>query len=130
QNDWVWIDVEFKEQDLHKRGVWEWKESSPKLVKVGKKYFLNFTYEHKVILTKTKLKDQKICAIDLGITNSAVCSVMDSTGTVLARKFINQSKEKDRLYTMTNKLRKAQAISGWIAAPNFGVESMEFKNTL
>ncbi|MGM7685060.1 RNA-guided endonuclease TnpB family protein, partial [Cytobacillus sp. Hm23] len=102
-----------------KRGVWEWKESSPKLVKVGKKYFLNFTYEHKVTLTKTKLKDQKICAIDLGITNSAVCSAMDSTGTVLARKFINQPKEKDRLYTMTNKLRKVQAITGWIAAPNF-----------
>ncbi|MDX8366068.1 transposase [Cytobacillus sp. IB215665] len=119
KNDWVWIDVEFKGQDLHKRGVWEWKESSPKLVKVGKKYFLNFTYEHKVTLTKTKLKDQKICAIDLGITNSAVCSVMDSTGTVLARKFINQPKEKDRLYTMTNKLRKAQVISGWISAPYF-----------
>src|SRR5699024_1739714 len=61
----------------------------------------------------------KICAVDLGITNSAVCSIMDANGTVLDRKFINQSKEKDQLYTMTNKLRKAQRTSGWARAPNF-----------
>ncbi|SDJ22585.1 transposase, IS605 OrfB family, central region [Alteribacillus bidgolensis] len=40
---------------------------------------------------------------------------MDAKGTVLGRNFI----EKDRLYTMTNKLRKAQVTSGWISAPNF-----------
>ena len=43
-NDWVWMDIEFKEQDLYKRDVWDWKDHNPKLVKVGKKYFLNFTY--------------------------------------------------------------------------------------
>jgi putative transposase len=121
QNDWIWIDIELKEQDLYKRGVWNWKECNPKLVKVGKKYFLNLTYEGKVTLNKTKIVDQKICAVDLGINNSAVCSIMDSNGTVSARTFINQPKEKDRLYTMTNKLRKAQATSGWIAAPNFWI---------
>jgi putative transposase len=57
--------------------------------------------------------------VDLGITNSAVCSVMDAKGTVLARKFINQPKEKDRLYRMTNKLRKVQSISGSVASPNY-----------
>jgi putative transposase len=118
-NDWVWMDIEFKEQDLHKRDVWDWKEHNPKLVKVGKKYFLNFTYTHKVKLSETKMKDQKVCAVDLGITNSAVCSVMDAKGTVLARKFINQPKEKDRLYRMTNKLRKVQRSSGWVSAPNY-----------
>ncbi|WP_246516548.1 hypothetical protein [Salicibibacter cibarius] len=118
-NDWVWVDITFKEQDLYKRGVWDWKENNPKLVKVGKKYSLNFSYQSKVTLNKTKINDQKICAIDLGINNSAVCSVMDIKGTVLARKFVNQPKEKDRLYTLTNKLRKAQRTSGWIAAPNF-----------
>ncbi|MBT2680518.1 transposase [Bacillus sp. ISL-35] len=118
-NDWVWMDIEFKEQNLYKRDVWDWKEHNPKLVKVGKKYFLNFTYTHKVKLSETKIKDQKVCAIDLGITNSAVCSVMDAKGTVLARKFINQPKEKDRLYRMTNKLRKVQRVSGWVSAPNY-----------
>ena len=117
-NDWVWIDIEFKKQNLYKRDVWDWKEHNPKLVKVGKKYFLNFAYTHKVKLSETKVEKQKVCAVDLGITNSAVCSIMDAKGTVLARKFINQAKEKDRLYRMTNKLRKTQRISGWVSAPN------------
>ncbi|WP_255259860.1 hypothetical protein [Lentibacillus sp. CBA3610] len=94
QNDWVWIDIEFKEQDLYKRGVWDWKECNPKLVKVGKKYFLHISYESNVELSKKNINDQKICAVDLGITNSAVCSIMDARGTVLDRKFINQSKKK------------------------------------
>lgn len=119
QNDWIWIDIQFKGQDLYKREVWDWKECNPKLVQVGKKYFLNVPYQTKVKLSNTKMNDQKICAVDLGITNSAVCSIMDANGTVLDRKFINQPKEKDQLYTMTNKLRRAQRTSGWIKAPNF-----------
>ncbi|WP_246516593.1 hypothetical protein [Salicibibacter cibarius] len=71
-----------------------WRENNPTLVKVGKKYFLNFSYQSKVALNKTKIIDQKVCAVDLGINNSAVCSVMDVNGTVLAREFINQLKEK------------------------------------
>ncbi|WP_407272786.1 RNA-guided endonuclease TnpB family protein [Radiobacillus sp. PE A8.2] len=119
KNDWVWVDIEFKEQDLYKRGVWDWKECNPKLVRRGKKYFLNFTYTSKVELSKNKIKDQIICAVDLNINKSAVCSIMDASGTVLARKFFNQPMEKDQLYTMTNKLRKAQRVSSWVAAPNF-----------
>ncbi|OZU87342.1 transposase [Virgibacillus indicus] len=119
RNDWIWIDIHFKEQDLYKRDVWSWKECNPKLVKVGKKYFLHISYESTVELSKTEIKDQIICAVDQGITNSAVCSIIDANGTVLDRKFINQSKEKDQLYTMTNKLRKVQAVSGQIKAPNF-----------
>ena len=44
---------------------------------------------------------------------------MKSDGTVVGRKFINQPTEKDRLFTMTNKLKKAQSVSGYISAPNF-----------
>ncbi len=118
-NDWVWVDIEFRKQDLYKRDVWSWKEHNPKLVKVGKKYFLNISYSNRVALSKTEINSQKVCAVDLGITNSAVCSIVDAKGTVLARKFINQAKEKDRLYRMTNKLRKVQRESGWAAAPNY-----------
>ncbi|MCM3791073.1 RNA-guided endonuclease TnpB family protein [Domibacillus indicus] len=119
QNDWVWVDIEFKGQDHYKRGVWEWKENNPKLIKRGKKFFLSISYKNKVTLTKTAIQEQKVCAVDLGLTNSAVCSVIDAKGTVLGRTFINQPKEKDRLQTLTNKLRKAQRASGRIHAPNF-----------
>jgi IS605 OrfB family transposase len=134
RNDWVWIDISFKEQDLYKRDAWDWKENSPKLVKKGKKYFLNVSYSSKVTLSKTNIHDQKVCAVDLGINHSAVCSVLNATGTVLARRFINQPIEKDRLYTMTNKLRKAQRTSGWISAPNFwrrinGIQKHIVQNT-
>nr|WP_309099972.1 hypothetical protein [Fredinandcohnia onubensis] len=37
----------------------------------------------------------------------------------MARRFINQAKEKDRLYRLTNKLRKVQRVSGWVSAPNY-----------
>ncbi|WP_050183906.1 RNA-guided endonuclease TnpB family protein [Domibacillus robiginosus] len=119
QNDWVWIDIEFKGQDHYKRGVWEWKENNPKLIKRGKKFFLSISYENKVTLSKTPTQEQKVCAVDLGLTNSAVCSIIDAKGTILGRTFIDQPKEKDRLQTLTNKLRKAQRASGRIHAPNF-----------
>ncbi|WP_043933496.1 IS200/IS605 family element transposase accessory protein TnpB [Bacillus sp. EB01] len=119
QSDWVWMDIQFKGQDLYKRDVWDWKECNPKLVRVGKKYFLNISYEKDIKLNKTKTKDRIVCSVDLGLTNSAVCSFIDANGTVMARKFINQAKEKDRLYRLKNKLKKAQRKSGKIGAPNF-----------
>ena len=54
KNDWVWVDVVFRPQDLYKRGVHGWKECNPKLVKQGKKYFLHISYEGKVALHKEK----------------------------------------------------------------------------
>lgn len=59
-HNWVWVDIEFKEQDLYKRDVWDWKECNPKRVKVGKKYFLHFTYTSKVKLSDTKLELRKV----------------------------------------------------------------------
>ena len=119
KNDWVWIDVAFRPQDLYKRGVHEWKECNPKLVKQGKKYFLNFSYEGKVDLHKEEIQHQRICSVDLGITNSAVCSIMDANGTILARKFIRHKREKDQLRRATNYLRKAQRQTGYASMPRY-----------
>jgi putative transposase len=119
KNDWVWTEITFKSQDLYKRDVWSWKENNPTLVKVGKKYFLGMSYEGKVTYPKLKLNDKVAVSVDLGITNSAVCSAMVVNGTVVGRTFINQPTEKDRLTTMVNKLKKAQRVSGYVAAPNY-----------
>jgi putative transposase len=119
QRDWVWIKIRFKPQDVFKRGVWNWKENNPTLVRVGKKYFLHISYQIKVTLNKTVLSERTICSVDLGLTNTAVCSIMGADGTVLARKFINQAKEKDRFSTMINKLKKAQRLSGRGPKPNY-----------
>ena len=55
---------------------------------------------------------QKILAVDLGINNSAVCSVIDAKGTVLGRKLINQPREKDQMNHLLNRLKKKQQESG------------------
>lgn len=120
KNDWIWIDVNIKKQSAEKRRVVDWTQCNPMLVRKGKKYFLHITYEKNIQLNQTHWTKQNVCAVDLGLTNSAVCSIVNSDGTVLARKFINQAREKDRYATMVNKLKKAQRLSGVpIQAPRY-----------
>lgn len=111
-NDWVWTDVKLKQTDFNYLSKQTGVESSPTLVKKGRKYFLQFSYEQVVQLSKTKLAEQTILAIDLGINHSAVCSVMKADGTVTGRYFINQPVEKDRMHTLIKRLRGKQAQSG------------------
>ena len=133
-NDWVWETIAFNPSNMKNRGVENWKENNPTLVKVGKKYFLSISYTKKIYLNKTKLNDQIIVSVDLGLTNSAVCSAMDYNGTVIGRTFIDQPVEKDRLVTKTNRLKKAQRLSGPISAPNIwrrinGIQKHIIQNT-
>lgn len=119
-NDWVWEKIRVnKKTDLTKRGIGDWRQCNPKLVKQGRKYFLAFAYEKDIALHKLKEENTRILAIDLGLTNSAVGCVMDSDGTVLDRLFIKQSKEKDHLYHLTNQLRKAQRQTSKAACPRY-----------
>lgn len=104
--------------DLEKRGVSGWKECNPKLIKSGKKYYLAISYEKKIPLNKTNIKDQTIISVDLGMTNSAVCSAIRPDGTVIGRTFINQPIEKDRMDRMSKNVKVAQNKYGYISAPN------------
>lgn len=107
--DWVWQPITLRKFDLSKRGITSnWKQYNPKLIKKGKKYFLHFAFEKDIKLHKKSETDCRILSIDLGLTNTAVCSVMDSNGTVIARKFVKQAREKDHFYHLTNQLKKAQ----------------------
>ena len=40
------------------------------------KNFLRFSYTEEVTLTKTPVKEQVICSVDLGINTDAVCTIM------------------------------------------------------
>ena len=119
-NDWVWEKVSVqKKTNLTKRGITDWKQCNPKLVKQGRKYFLSFAYEKEVKLHQLKEDKTRILAIDLGLTNSAVCCVMDNDGTVLDRLFIKQAKEKDHLFHLVNQLKKAQRQTWGAACPRY-----------
>ena len=110
KNDWVWLDIKLNNQDIKyiERHCKFKKEYVPTLKKQGKCWYLVFPFSDKVELSKTDIKDQIICAVDLGLNNNATCSIMLSSGTVVGRKFINLSSEKDRLNKAINRVKKAQ----------------------
>ena len=113
-NDWVWVTVDLKKTDVDylKKHWSHTKPSAPKLEKRYKKWFLRFSYEEDVELSKEPADKQIACAIDLGINTDAVCSILISDGTVAARKFINFAAEKDHLYRVLDGIREFQRLHG------------------
>ena len=113
-NNWIWITVNLKKTDVaYLKKYWSHKKpSAPKLEKHHKKWFLRFAYEESVELSSIQVTDQTICSVDLGINHDAVCSIMKSDGTVLARRFINFPSEKDHLYHVLNRIKKFQRQHG------------------
>ena len=110
KNDWVWLDVELKNQDVKyiQKHCQLKKLYVPTLKKQGKCWYLVFPFSDDVKFEKIGIQDQRICAVDLGINNNATCSIMHSNGTVVGRKFINLATEKDHLYKALNRVKKAQ----------------------
>lgn len=110
KNDWVWLDVELNNQDVKyiQNHCKFKKEYVPTLKKQGKCWYLVFPFEDKVEFQKVDIQDQVICAVDLGLNNNATCSIMQSDGTVVGRKFVNLATEKDHLYKALNRVKKAQ----------------------
>ena len=117
-NDWVWRKVRLKKTDVlylekRKKVNRKTKISSPVIEKKPKgHYFLRFTLEEKVELSSKPIVDQKVCAVDLGVNTDAVCSVLDSSGTVLARKFILRGREKDQVNNALHRVSVFQKLHG------------------
>ena len=111
RNTWDWVDVELDKHDvdyiaLHCAAR---NELSPALRKRGKKWYLDFSFEEKVILKKVSLDTQLVLGVDLGINNACVCSVMDSKGTIIGRRFKKLPVEQDSLERALRRIRKAQS---------------------
>ena len=105
-NDWIWFDVAFRQSDYNyfKRfGLI--KLSAPLFeMRYGQAY-LRFAFTRDVKLVKDA---HVIISVDQGITNDAVCVAMCPDGTVLDRKFINFSSEKDHRDTLLNRIKRNQ----------------------
>ena len=84
------------------------KECVPTLRKRGKNWYLDFAFEEEVKIQDKDLEKQVIIGVDLGINNDCVCSAMKSDGTVIGRKFLDLSREKDSLNHAVNRIKKAQ----------------------
>ena len=113
-HDWKWFCVRLEHTDMeYLRKYWSGKKASaPTLEKRHRKYFLRFSYTEEVTLTKTPVKEQIICSVDLGINTDAVCTIMRADGTVLGRKFIDHPSEKDRMYRTLGRIRRFQREHG------------------
>lgn len=113
-NDWNWVKVKLKHTDIVsiQKHMANAKMSVPTLEKKNKKWFLRFAFEENVELNKTKLEEQCILAVDLGINTDATCSVMNINGAILAREFINFASDKDQFYHTLNKIKKVQQRYG------------------
>ena len=130
-HDWKWFCVRLNHTDMeYLRRNWSGKKASaPTLEKRHHKYFLRFSYTEEVTLTKTPVKEQIICSVDLGINTDAVCTIMRADGTVLGRKFINHPSEKDRMYRTLGRIRRferehssAQSRGRWAYTKRLNIE--------
>ena len=76
--EWKWFQVKLLHTDMeYLRKKWSGKKASaPTLERKHHKYFLRFSYTEEVTLSKTAVKQQVICSVDLGINTDAVCSIM------------------------------------------------------
>ena len=113
-NDWVWQVVKLRNTDIKyiQNRFSQDKTFSPILIKKGRKFYLQYSFEKRVDLSKLKYQNTKVCSIDLGLNHSAVCSIIDSNGTVIDRLFVNQSIEKDRLNRLLNRYKLKCKQSG------------------
>lgn len=113
-NDWVWQEIRLNNSDLkyieNKAPLDLW--SAPVLEKKYGHYELRFTREFQVELSDKEISKQKVCAVDLGVTNDATVSVLDVHGTVLSRKLINCGKEKDSVTNALNRVSSFQKEHG------------------
>ena len=121
KNDWIWVTIPCRKQDVKYLVKW-WAAITPGAPVLQEKrkrkaktvYFLRYSFEEvrDLSLNDASLDSRSILAVDLGINTDATCSVMQSDGTVTARKFINFPVEKDHLYHILNRIKKKQRQHG------------------
>ena len=111
-NDWKWHEFRLSQSDIRNIG----KEfilseaKCPVLRKHGHRFSLSFVFEAESKLPEAK-KEYTICAVDIGVNNAAVCSIIRSDGTVTGRRFISFPGEEDRLRRILNERRAAHSRS-------------------
>ena len=121
KNDWIWVTIPCRKQDVKYLVKW-WSAITPGAPVLQEKrkrkaktvYFLRYSFEEvrDLSFNDASLDSRSILAVDLGINTDATCSVMQSDGTVTARKFINFPVEKDHLYHILNRIKKKQRQHG------------------
>ena len=111
--DWKWHVFNLSQADVRSiRKEFDLTDAKcPVLKKHGHRFTLSFAFETDAELPKKDKKEYSICAVDIGINNAAVCSIMKEDGTVTARRFITFTGEEDRFNRILNERKKAHSLS-------------------
>lgn len=118
KGEWVWVKLNMQKSDLrHLKKVSEGcGVSAPRLVRHGSRWKLVYSIEKEINLENKTVHEQKIAAVDLGVNNAAVVSIMLPDGTLEGRKFISFPRENDRLGKQLGRIKKAQK-NGAVSTP-------------
>ena len=81
---------------------------SPVIEKKNRRWHVSFSFEEERQLTEKEPSEQRILAVDLGITAPATWCVMEPDGTVRARGSVRLAREEDRLRHLMNRSRMLQ----------------------
>ena len=116
RNTWDWIEVSIPQRD-YKRLVLAASRGTvlnPKLVFEYNKFYLEFPvkYNTRKFPRDVPLEEQTVLAVDLGLNHGAACSVVDASGTILAREFDPFKADTDRILHIINLIRRKAASSG------------------
>ena len=129
-NDWVWMPIVVSANDTSyiERHCRSRTELSPALKKSRGKYYLTWSFSETSTITDKPPLERKICAVDMGILNDSVCTIMDSHGTVFASRFIRSAYEKDQANHLCGRIKKNQRDGKsvhalWKYAQNFNREA-------
>ena len=110
RNTWDWINISISNRDLKSLTG---KIKSPTLQFKYNKFYLVFSVKYKAaVFPDTELEDRRVLSVDLGINNGAVCSVIDSAGTIHKRLFSPFKKDTDRIDRKIAEIRTVQETSG------------------
>jgi len=102
RGDWVWMDFKLqgKPRDLHQD-----KPHSPQLTVKGKHWGLSVPVTTTVTLPEPAHVD-RVLSVDVGINTAATWAVVDATGTVPDRGFLDR-RDKDRSHRLMARIRSA-----------------------
>ena len=115
RNTWDWIDVRVPARDMKclLSAASHGTVKNPKLVFAYNKFYLEFPVEyHRVEMQDVPLSMQTVLAVDLGLNHGAVASVVDASGTILARDFDPFHADTDRILHVINLIRRKASTSG------------------
>ena len=118
---------------LYRRNLSDWESSDRKRKKPRlnrRRNAMPAFYRGNMFILNKK-KTDTICAVDIGVSNAAVCSIIRSDGTVTGRKFISFPGGEDRLLGNHNEnlaRMTAAAIAGYASSEGASVIVMEHLN--